>query len=108
VPSPLARTRRKRAARYAQVMNRAEGERNRLRALIEGEPFGAVPARFGADRAPETSEQEAVMRHERRTARHSGASGGWARVVSNHRPLACEAQRARSVRGRVFPVVAAV
>lgn len=46
---------------YAQVMSRAEGERERLRALVDGEPLSAVPARFGADRVPTTSEQE--VRH---------------------------------------------
>jgi integrase len=46
---------------YAQGMSRAEGERERLRALIHGRPTDAVPARFGADPAPQTSEQE--VRH---------------------------------------------
>jgi integrase len=43
---------------YAQVMSRAEGERERLRALIDGTPLDAVSARFGTDRTSAPSEQE--------------------------------------------------
>jgi integrase len=46
---------------YAQAMSRTDGERERLRALIDGDRLDAVSARFGADRAPATSEQE--VRH---------------------------------------------
>ena len=46
---------------YARVMSRTEGERERLRELIDGEPADAVQARFGADPASATSEQE--VRH---------------------------------------------
>ncbi len=44
---------------YAQVMSRAEGERERLLSL-DGTLLEAVSARFGADGASAPSEQESA------------------------------------------------
>jgi integrase len=48
---------------YARVMRRTDGERDRLRALVDGVAADAVPARIGADRsssAVETATAEAA------------------------------------------------
>lgn len=42
---------------YAKVMRRSEGERELLRAIVEG----TVPARFGANRVPAPVEAEVAQ-----------------------------------------------
>ena len=101
---------------YAQVMFRGEGERERLEALVTGSdwaPLGtsaqSEPVEAG-DQLTDGGENLATSRGFddgrgwfRTTASPDGerwrwfepSKPGWARLVSNQRPLACEADRLR-------------
>jgi hypothetical protein len=45
---------------YARVMRRSEGEKGRLRALVDGGSLMAVSARLGAEKAPDESSSGAA------------------------------------------------
>ena len=73
---------------YAHAMRRDEGDKEPLKALVEGRhwaPLGTSgpddPSEPAREVDPENDESPA----------DAGASRGWARRVSNLRPLACEA-----------------
>jgi hypothetical protein len=67
-------------------MRRSDGELERLRALVDG----AVSAHFGANGASALIEEGHAMLLERAKLLVCRVFGGWARRVSNLRPLACE------------------
>ena len=72
---------------YAHAMRRDAGDKEALKALVDGlighhwAPAGRMTPGAAARGRPRG----------RRKPRGRGASGGWARRVSNLRPLACEA-----------------
>ena len=73
---------------YAHAMRRDEGDKERLKALVEGRDW----APLGTSGANDPQRADARGRpRERRKPRRCRASGRWARRVSNLRPLACEA-----------------
>jgi len=69
---------------YAQVMYRGEGERKRLKIVSEGTDW-ALAAIFSCQ------SRGAVDSRCRRIAFACRGFSRWARLVSNQRPLACEA-----------------
>jgi integrase len=72
---------------YAHAMRRDEGDKERLKALVEGRDW----APLGTNAPSEQPQTEAHQRpRKRRNPRNCGDFGGWARRVSNLRPLACE------------------
>jgi hypothetical protein len=73
---------------YAHAMRRDEGDKERLKALVEGRDW-ALLGTTRADEGPAAPATQAPGNEE--TPRIDGGSGGWARRVSNLRPLACEA-----------------
>ncbi len=76
---------------YAQVMFRGEGEKERLEALVQGVelPEPGRPLGTGAQWTPSVAESDLPENDENPAI--SGVFGGWARLVSNQRPSACEA-----------------
>ncbi len=75
---------------YAHAMRREEGDKEQLKALVEGRdwaPLGtSTPVQASTDASAEAS-----LNDETRNHRRCRGFGRWARRVSNLRPLACEA-----------------
>jgi len=81
---------------YAQAMRLDDGERDRLKSLVDGARLAVI-----GSRADESTESAGLTREalNDETSSESGPQSDGPRVVSNHRPLACEASVLRTAIG---------